>query len=106
MKRYGSRLLAAYAMAMTLFAAWLGCRCYVYWRLLGGVYTKIGADHAQIMATWNAPGHLTTTIDQPAMLFASLEPTNLAAAVFVIFLAFLAFAPKKRTPPTSVPEKD
>jgi hypothetical protein len=101
LKRYVPRLLAAYAVAMTLIAAWLGCRAYVYGRLLGAYSTNSPADHAQIIANWNAPLHLKASLDTPAMLFASLEPANLAAAVFVIFLAFLALAPKKRSPQTS-----
>ena len=100
MKRYVPRLLAAYAVSLTLFAAWHGCRASVYWRLLSG------GDYVQILANYNAPRHLTAPIDGPAMLFASLEPANLAAAGFVIFPAFLAFAPKKRMSPTNQSHED
>ena len=101
MKRFAPRLLAAYAVSMSMLTAWLGCRAYVYGRLLGAYSTNSPADHAQIIANWNAPLHLRAPLDPPAMLFASLEPANLAAAIFVIFLAFMALAPKEQKPPTN-----
>ena len=106
MKRYIPRLLAAYAVSMTLIAAWLACRAFVYGRLLGAAQAPSPGDYPHILANWNAPRNLTGPLDHPAMFFGALEPANLAGAIFVIFLAFLVFAPRKRTSPTTNPSPE
>jgi hypothetical protein len=61
------------------------------------VYNGPAYDFTQALANFNSPLHLNAPLDGPAILFASLEPVNLAAASFVIFFSFVAFALKRRT---------
>ena len=95
MRRVVASLLTAYAAAITVVAAWLGCRLLIYHRLfatLAGAITPgaaLGVSFEQILndSRIDAARILINPIDQIALVVASVEWTQMAVVAAVVFVS-------------------
>jgi hypothetical protein len=96
LKRYLTAFLLAYSLSITLLAAWLAARAFVYWQvtILG---SGVGASptHEQVLANIGAPRLLRGPANETAMVVAALDPVNIAAATFLILITCLGFASRR-----------
>jgi len=106
MKRVALSLLIAYAAAITVIAAWFGCRAYVLHRICamyiwlrpGGLPVKSFEDNQTFAGVAR---HMTGLVDTAVIGVANIHLSQIAAVAGLAFLGCFALATVRRNAPKS-----